>query len=144
MQNPLVTLDEIIWKQFEKVTIKANKSLGWNKYDLARITNTAANLAYTTYGVYELLYGLGNNSLLDMTVGGVVIPLGYILNKRNQKILNKDEEIEVRYIERNGAPMQPLYDPFRPTIGILGLFPIVMGIRNIVYGVPKVSSKNNT
>lgn len=31
MRNPLTSLDELVWKQFEKVTIAAEKRFGWDK-----------------------------------------------------------------------------------------------------------------
>src|SRR3989344_4714863 len=99
MQNPLVTLDEIIWKQFEKVTVKANKNLGWNKYDLARITDTAANLVtFTSFGVYTSIYGLLDNSPMNVIVGGFSTMWGFVGNNLWQKRNNEDEEKEIRYI----------------------------------------------
>jgi len=39
MTNPLVTLDQAVLQQHDKVANVAHKKLGWNKYDLARLTD---------------------------------------------------------------------------------------------------------
>ena len=56
MRNPLTSLDELIWKQFEKITIAANKRLGWSKYDLANITQNISTVSYFGMGGYTALY----------------------------------------------------------------------------------------
>jgi len=57
MINPLTSLDELILKQYEKVTVKANKELGWSKYDLARLSTDYAATLYVGTGIYFFMGG---------------------------------------------------------------------------------------
>ena len=50
-------MDELILKQYEKVTVKANKELGWSKYDLARLSTDYAATLYVGTGIYFFMGG---------------------------------------------------------------------------------------
>ena len=60
MTNPLLTLDRLIWNAHEKVTRAAYQRLGWNKYDLVQIAETAGNFGMIATGLAIVGHGLFN------------------------------------------------------------------------------------
>ena len=117
MINPLISLDELIWQQFEKVTVAANKKLGWNKYDLARIADSTAAMFFSGVGVYYTLRGVHDSSITHpiYLAGGIFITsLGYfIYNSKNQRNKRAEEE-EIKEIVRTGAAKEPEMSMYRP------------------------------
>ena len=119
MTNPLTSLDELIWKQFEKVTVAANKRLGWNKYDLVQITDDVTAVAMVGYGVYIGLPELIKDQYLSMctpslmmSAAGLSIGMSYL---KCSRIINQwYEEKEVQDILRTGAGRKPSFDSLRP------------------------------
>ena len=120
MTNPLTSLDELIWKQFEKVTVAANKRLGWNKYDCAYLANIIGNVSFIGYGTYELLLGIEKQSttgLLDIVVGGGCLIAGGIFLHGSKEKFKQKEEQELRHLAYTAAsPPKPNFDPSRPVI----------------------------
>ncbi len=126
MTNPLTSLDELIWKQFEKVTVAANKKLGWNKYDLVTVTDNISNITLLGGGVYFGMYGAITKSSVLTTIGAVatvVAPIHYSFCKsKNQR----EEDKELEQIIKTGAVREPVYEPLRPLrlIGWSNLLPV--------------------
>ncbi len=44
MANPLTSLDELIWKQFEKVTQYAHKNYGWDYRHISHVNYFSLHL----------------------------------------------------------------------------------------------------
>ena len=76
MTNPLTSLDELIWQQFEKVTVAANKRLGWNKYDLATASSGAASVSALGSGLYSGIYGFLKNQITMEAIGAALVIIG--------------------------------------------------------------------
>ncbi len=119
MTNPLTSLDELIWQQFEKVTVAANKRLGWNKYDLARIADSTAAMFFSGVGVYHTLRGVHDSSVTSsIRLGGgiLITSLGYLIyNSKKQKNKRWEEE-EIKEIIETGAVKQPKMYMHRPVM----------------------------
>jgi hypothetical protein len=108
MTNPLTTLDELIWKQFEKVTIAANKKWGWDKWDLAMTTDYLYCAGFACSGVYVALYGVfarePSIALLG-AAGAAISPLGYSIQKeKNRYFKNR----EWKQLVETGATAEPV------------------------------------
>ncbi|MDP3734139.1 MAG: hypothetical protein Q8R37_02830 [Nanoarchaeota archaeon] len=121
LTEKLTELDEYIWKQFEKVTVKANKELGWNKYDLARATKSLANVTYGGTGFYLSLLGYNNlennsNSYLAMLMGVGLTIAAPLMQKNDMKVYNQFEERETAIIKETGAALQPTFESYRPKL----------------------------
>ncbi len=114
MTNPLITLDELIWKQFEKVTIAADKRLGWDKWDLARITYNLADAAYAGFGTYLAVAGIENSSPALFFFGGSLVIGSYYVHKLHQANNKRQKSLELQQLITTGAPAQPSFGPKRP------------------------------
>jgi len=83
MKNPLTSLDELIWQQFEKVTQYAHKEYGWNKYDLSRWCDNAAALSLVGMGTYSALQGFidpTTRAPLNLSLGFAAVAAAYMTN----------------------------------------------------------------
>ena len=132
MKNPLLTLDEIVWKQFEKVTQGANKRLGWNKYDLARMMDTAAATSLIGWGGYQSLYSRFDNNYVNIAIylgtGVLLVGIGYSRYKNSRNENEWLEKQELDELTRAGAAKSPIYDPLRPLTLIGGVILVSGGI----------------
>ena len=121
MKNPLTSLDELIWQQFEKITQKAHTELGWDKFDLATRTNLLAGMSMTAAGLYStfnLYYDNGNISPVGL--GVTVMGLAYYrMCKRSDDTLRV---LETYRVMNSGAARKPKFNPRRPLtlMGSLG------------------------
>ena len=119
MTNPLTSLDELIWQQFEKVTVAANKKLGWSKYDLARIADSTAAMFLSGVGVYHTLRGVHDSSVnrpINLGLGILITSLGYLIYNSNNQRNKRWEEQEIKEIIRTGAVKQPKMYMHRPVM----------------------------
>lgn len=112
--DKLTELDRYIWKGYEKVTQTANKHLGWNKYDLTKISETTACLlgvGAATY--YAILDYKSDSSLLipSMLAGGFFVANYY----RRRKDLEQLEKLETELSELGGV-VHPRFNPIRPVV----------------------------
>ena len=136
--DPLTTLDEIIWKQFEKVTVKANKELGWNKYDLARITDAVSAVAYTGLGFYIGSVGYLSDNPVVMAFGAIGVTASPFIYRSDIKKNNQKEEKEIAFLERNGAPKQPTFRPIRPICLGIGSYYFAWAAKIFYYGETEI------
>src|SRR3989338_5176930 len=116
MVNPLASLDELIWNQCEKITTLANKTVGWDKYDLVEITGKCMAVSMAAWGSYAGIYGALTDSKLDVAAGLGTVLFGYHIYRSIQKDLPRERDAELEKIERTGAPEQPYFSPIRPII----------------------------
>ncbi len=129
MTNPLTSLDELIWKQFEKITVAANKRLGWNKYDLAQIADTGNGISYAGIGVYGLIAGLSGERYQWMLLSfAICLPFGVVYHKASQQKNKRKYDEEVNLLVRTGAARTPTMDPERPLQLAVGGFMFGLGI----------------
>lgn len=112
--NPLTSLDEIIWQQYEKVNSFAHKKFGYSKYDLAKIAGNVGGGAFMGAGLYMAMQGyyeqepvLTGLGILFSVFGGAAIPCNNFIYKRREKM-------ELNQIISTGVPNQPKFGPFRP------------------------------
>ncbi len=133
MTNPLTTLDEIIWKQFEKVTVAAEKNLGLNKWDLARISSSAGTIFFAGAGVTIAGSGIFMEDITYTLMGAVsgLVALGtYIPIYKNlrvseqleeEKLLNTSETLSEK---PHFTPGRPLSYGLAAVIGFMGSLPL--------------------
>ncbi len=111
MRSPLTSLDELIWKQYEKITQKAAK-WGYSKYDLGYLCDTTAAIALTAAGTYLLIEGMlgGNGFIAGIGALGVLSGCSYYnrSNKKRVSVGERDNQELVRY----GAVSPPKFTPF--------------------------------
>ncbi len=125
LTEKLTELDQVIWKQYEKVTQYCNKEFGWNKYDLARKTNTGMGISAAGAGVYGVLEGVLGSS--PATVGASLfcpmVGIGYCY--LTKIIINESQEKEeISQLEKGvvHAPEPRAYRPLLLGAGFLNLF----------------------
>ena len=119
MQNPidaLTSLDELIWKQFEKITHYADKEFGLSKWDLARTSHTAFLLS----GI------IVSNSLL---VEGYSFPATFVLPPFLSSYIIATSRCKERQKTENAflrSGIVPTYETYqsRPlALGIISIIP---------------------
>ncbi len=116
--TPLTSLDELIWKQFEKVTQYAHKNYGWDKYDLTNVMETAASGLMMGYGTYLVTAATMANSFsrgigyafLGTGTGLLGIIFGSLSRRRNENGRTK----ELQKLLQTGAASKPHYNALRP------------------------------
>lgn len=118
MTNPLTTLDELIWKQFEKVTIAAEKRFGCDKWDLYQGTKNIEMTLVVGTGVYFTGYGFETKSIFPHGILGIAaIPLaGLGFYAYNAIIPQQRRKDEAKEFLLTGAVYQPQFSFQRPTI----------------------------
>ncbi len=119
MNNSLTSLDELVWKLFEKITVAANKSLGWDKYDLVQIADDTTAVAGIGYGTYMVLCGLALNQYSPaqagyLAMGAVCFSFSSAFIPLSRKMNKSYREKEVREILRTGVCKKPSFKPLRP------------------------------
>ena len=140
MINPLTSLDELIWQQFEKVTVAANKKLGWNKYDLANKTDIITSVALCGNGVYYLLNNIGSSfSSSGLGVGGIV--LGYLWHQYLSSHNNYREALETKLLMETKAADSPEFTERRPIQLGAGLLMSSLGIYICKFGISPTNSE---
>lgn len=140
MTNPLTSLDELIWKQFEKVTQYAHKNYGWDKYDCAQVTSTAAGGSMVGYGVYSVLAAVATDSfpysIVFVSVGVACGIMGTIFPSYAKKIHEEERRKELKKLLNKGAVEIPRYTARRP-VGLL------IALDLAAHGIPGKSASNN-
>ena len=127
MKNPLTSLDELIWKEFEKVTQYEHKEWGWDKYDLARMSDNVAVLSLVEMGTYSALHGFIDSSTrapLNLSIGFAAVAAAYFLSKHKQRKNDEFELEELKDFVETGAVRPPIILWFRPLyfLGFSGYF----------------------
>ncbi len=141
MTNPLTTLDELIWRQFEKVTIAAEKRLGWDKWDLAKISCFIAAGANTGIGVYQVIKGLVF-SQYEFVPGGTLVGLGGIASYViADKVLNELKVAEERRFARGETIIKSHLWEERPVLIALGSFSVAAGVYSLIKGSPYIPER---
>ena len=112
--DKLTELDQYIWTQHEKVTNYCNREYGWNKYDLARKTHACQIASFSAIPVYTSLQGIeGNNA--SMIIAGAALGLLTVgLHYSGRFRIKREEEKEIKLLERTGAVNEPQFSAFRP------------------------------
>lgn len=124
MKNPIVALDELVLSGYEKVSQVAHKRLGWDKYDLAKISYTVATGGLSGIGVYSTIFGMQTNNTFSLVLGGICTPGGlvwYFGHKRDQEKLQK---FESKIITEKEATLPYIFDPIRLAVFGIGLYSI--------------------
>src|SRR3989344_8682973 len=120
LTDKLTELDEVIWKQYEKVTQYCNKEFGWNKYDLVGKANVGTAISAVGTGVYGTLEGYLDSSPV-LAISHLFVPtmaLGiYYTLKKNIGVWEKRE----RHQMENGMIKAPQFKALRPMTYIPGL-----------------------
>ncbi len=137
----LTTVDEAIWRQFEKITLKAEKELGWSKYDLAHKANIVEGCAGLSCLTYITASGVMMNDFKYMLLGIGVAPVAVYNHFQNRKIIEQREKSEL-YSSIGGVVEAPLFGPFRPIAGAMGTLAISQGIFGLSFSpTPEVSKQ---
>ncbi len=132
MTNPLTSLDELIWKQFEKVTQYAHKNYGWDKYDLAKATHLSSSIAMAgmcTYGsIYEAIsHHYGASAFLGL----FVVPIAHH-HQSQCSFYEKLQEIELKTVKiTNAAVKYPFYTS-RSCLTLASLALTLLGVNHLI------------
>ncbi len=117
MRNPLTTLDELIWQQFEKVTVAAEKRLGWDKWDLADRALKIADGALVGFGTYVAIsgsYATGSMHYAVPTLGATLIGSALLMECIGSHVFQKERRREQKLLLQTGASEEPTFSPLRP------------------------------
>lgn len=120
MTNPLTSLDELIWKQFEKVTQYAHKNYGWDKYDLTNIMETTTGGLMMGYGTYLVTAATMTNSFssgIGYSFLGTGTGLFGILFASFSRRRNENERAkELQELMETSTVTKPHYTAIRPSV----------------------------
>lgn len=133
MTNPLTTLDEIIWKQFEKVTITAEKKLGLNKWDLARISSSSGVIFFGAAGATIAGSGILREDITYTLLGAMSTLVALVSAVPIYKNLRKSERQEEEGLlstsktileKTQFTPWRPLSSGLAAFVGFMGSLPL--------------------
>ena|SRR3989338_2927690 len=135
MQNPLTSLDELIWQQFEKVTRYAHKNYGWDKYDLAEICNSATAFSLLGGGIYDAIATYSQGGLLRGTVAALAYTaVSITLKNFGKDTINKWRKSDLKEFLATGAIREPTFSGIRPAM---------LSMPTILYGVSALAAAGN-
>ena len=126
----LQNVDEGIWKQFENVTLKAEKELGWSKYDCARVVLKGELIADTAWVTYLSAHGWLSLNTSEIIMGGVLAPLVFYSIGWKQKEIAKKEKREMD-LAKEGVGYITKLDALRPIILATSLYMTGEGIHKL-------------
>lgn len=118
MQNPinaLTSLDELIWKQFEKITHYTDQEFGYNKWDLVHLTNEINYFSLFSSGVSFTYSSFVDHIPFAAFLGGISIASTILDYAPNKKHLESKKQKENTLLHQ-GIIQQPQFSPYRPTI----------------------------
>ncbi len=138
MTNPLTTLDELIWRQFEKVTVAAEKRWGWDKWDLSIGTLGVAAGSFAGTGVYLSIQEIIFSKYYNLPLATLPVIAGVVGYEAGRMFLQRARAREEKLVKQGVAPFQPQFNPFRPGGLALGAAAILYGIFTLKYGVPDI------
>ena len=107
----LESLDELIWTQYEKVTHLAEKTVGWDKWDLVNASTNVTMAGVLGAGVYEGLLFWQNDDLLQLMFSAMYLgsaPYAYSTTKLDYKRAQR----EARQLEQ-GILFPPAFSSLR-------------------------------
>ncbi len=123
LRERLETLDQAVLEQFERLTQKANRELGWNKYDLKRVADGAACFSVGAIGMYSILTGILGEPVFSGT-SSVVVPLAVIAGtvmlgisyagSKDYNFINDISERAEAQLAQQGVTPAPSLNPYRP------------------------------
>ncbi len=114
MENPLTTLDKIIWSGFDYASMTMSKALVWTKYDCAQRCELVSNGTYAGSGFYMFMQGLMTNDMTFTSVGIGMIGLGFALIPSSTQTIREKEKKELALLKTTGAGQKPKFNPVRP------------------------------
>ncbi len=130
MKNPLTTLDELLYRQFEGITEFTNRKLRLDSQDLTSITNKVLSLSSIGIGIFASMRGYVANQAYDIFLGGIISAFGGYLT---YKSMQEPAKIRPEYHSENQG-----FSNFRPIILGASILLFFTGMGYFIYGVPKV------
>lgn len=88
MKNPLHSLDELVWKQFAKITEKAHQRYGRNGYDLAEAAFLGTSLSLAGTGCLSFQDYLHSGKPSEIVFGTANLLFAYLLHKATREKLS--------------------------------------------------------
>lgn len=113
LTDKLLALDERITGRFQKITDWGYKRLGWDEYDFAGRAYEASGILFFGEGVYFGIDSVINRRLTILFDAGIAM-FGMSLFYDARKRVKMQREFEEKFLENNGAPLPPRYNPVRP------------------------------
>lgn len=131
MTNPLTSLDELIWKQFEKVTQYAHKEYGWDKYDLANVMHLSGSMAMAGMCTYaSILEAINHQYGTSAVVGSLIVPIAYH-HQSQRSFYEQLKKIELKTLTITSTAVQYSFDSLRSSLLIGSLVLTVLGINHV-------------
>ena len=128
MQNPLTSLDELIWKEFEKITQYAHKNYGWDKYDLATLTHLSCSIAMAGMCTYASINeAIDHHYNTSAFTGFLIMPIA-VHHQSQRKFCDNLKEIESQTLKLTGAAVKYSFNPLRASLTLASLAASVFGI----------------
>ncbi len=134
MTNPLTTLDELIWKQFEKVTNAAYKRYGWDKYDLAVLASDVANFSFGLMGAYIGYHGIREKFPANVIAGALLIPLGLFNHFYDRRRAERLRDKEFATVLKKGCSSEPQFSAERPVLSGMAAYAFYSGVNGLYRG----------
>lgn len=113
IRDKLESLDMLVLEQFEKVTQKAHKELGWTKYDLSRLCSTGSGISMLGMGVYSLIAGTLTREGFSLGIGAMNTILSYKIPQWDHNEDDRKEKKELNFMIETGTSLHPFYSPAR-------------------------------
>ena len=134
--NALRSLDELIWKQFEKITQKAYKELGWNKYDLANLSDLISCTGFMMEGGFFPLNDLITKNFSGLFQDIVVFGVGYHLLSTSLEDNRGKEREELKKLSYDRTLPKPKLHWWRPPALLLSSLPAYLVTKWQIIGYP--------
>lgn len=115
MKNPLTTLDELLYRQFEGITKATHEMFGWTKNSLANLTDIIASVSITGAGTLLASEGFATKKLYTLYSGCFFAFYGLI----NYLSVKNSEEEKTKKVDSSKYAEQIKFKPYRPMVVLM-------------------------
>ena len=115
LADKLAGIDESLWKLHGKITEKSMKTIGWDKYDLAKASSNVASVASLAGATF-----LGIDAYENYSPSSLILSLGFLgitygakdIHNVLEKIEKKTDELSIK----SGEIRMPKFNGARPFV----------------------------
>jgi hypothetical protein len=116
--DKLTQVDESLWKLHGKITEKSMKTIGWDKYDLAKASSNINAASCLSLGTYFVMEGMNNNFPFLGVMGGYFFVSSYFNRKKDLKYIELFKKLDEKDSIK-GAAYAPNFTHRRPLLYML-------------------------
>ncbi|MDO8656335.1 MAG: hypothetical protein Q7K45_03790, partial [Nanoarchaeota archaeon] len=115
MRNPLESLDELILNNvFEPITQYAHKKLGWDKYDLAKVTTNLGCAGMMGFSTYGGILGAKMDDGMNIAASAIIAGMGFFSAYYVPHMLDRQRVEEYGILEKGAKKPKHWATPLRP------------------------------